>query len=45
MVVLAIVNSLYLHRQNGIRAKARQNGDGIESHLQGDKSIHFKYIT
>jgi len=45
MVVLAIVNSLYLHRQNRIRAKAQQNGNLTDNVVPGDKSIHYKYIT
>lgn len=45
MVVLAIVNSLYLHQQNRRRHKARLDGDLADNGGQGDKSVHFKYIT
>jgi hypothetical protein len=45
MVVLAIINSLYLHRQNQVRARLRRDGDSMDNNVQGDKSIHFKYIT
>ena len=45
MVVLAIINSLYLHRQNQLRARLRRNGEFMDYDAQGDKSVHFKYIT
>ena len=45
MVVLAVVNSLYLRRQNQVRTRLQRNGDVMDSNVQGDKSIHFKYIT
>ena len=45
MVVLAIVNSFYLHQQNRRRHRARLDGDLVDNSGQGDTSIHFKYIT
>jgi len=45
MVVLAIVNSFYLHQHNRRRHRARLDVDLADNGGQGDKSVHFQYIT
>jgi hypothetical protein len=45
MVILAVINSFYLHQQNRKRSRGQLDRDSFVNSGQGDNSVHFKYIT